>query len=119
MDARAGTGRWGERAAARYLIRRGWTVIATRWRGGGGEIDLAATRRGVVAVCEVKVRRTTGLGGNPVRVAQRERMRRAALALVAERPALRGHVVRLDLIVVRQRGPFARVRHRVGALERA
>ena len=47
-------GRAGERAAERWLIRRGWRILATRWRGGGGEIDIVAERRGIVATCEVK-----------------------------------------------------------------
>ena len=49
-------GRAGERAAERWLIRRGWRILATRWRGGGGEIDIAAERRGILATCEVKTR---------------------------------------------------------------
>ena len=46
----------GEAAAARWLIRRGWRILATGWRAAGGEIDIVAERRGVVAACEVKTR---------------------------------------------------------------
>ena len=33
-------GRAGERAAGRWLVRRGWNILATGWRGAGGEIQL-------------------------------------------------------------------------------
>lgn len=117
MDRRGQTGRWGERAAGRYLVRRGWTVVARRWRGGGGEIDLIVRRRGVLAVCEVKVRRDDTLVHSPVGASQQARIRRATEALLVRHPHLRGHTVRLDLLTVRRWGPWARVRHHVGALE--
>ena len=81
-------GRRGERAAARHLRRRGWTVVATRWRGAGGEIDLVAARGGVVALCEVKARSDPAALAEPVTAAQRVRIRRAAEAFVASRPDL-------------------------------
>ncbi|HSJ73403.1 MAG TPA: YraN family protein, partial [Miltoncostaeaceae bacterium] len=92
-------GRRGERAAARHLTRRGWTILASRWRGAGGELDLVAARGAVVAICEVKAR-----------------CARAAEAYLAARPELAGRTVRLDLIAVRLAGGRARVVHRPGAI---
>ena len=51
-------GRRGERATERYLIRRGWTILARNWLGPSGELDLVARRRGVIMLCEVKARGT-------------------------------------------------------------
>lgn len=116
MDGRAATGRWGERAALRHLLRRGWLPVATRWRGAGGEIDLIVRRRGVLAFCEVKVR-TGAPVEHPVAADQRTRIVRACEAFLAANPALRGHIARIDLLEVRRRGPLARVRHHPGALE--
>lgn len=95
----------GEAAAARWLIRRGWRILATRWRAAGGEIDIVAERRGVVAACEVKTRTTTDPHAPPVSHAQRRRITRAALAWQSRHPAYAGHVIRPDLIVVSPRGP--------------
>jgi putative endonuclease len=95
----------GEAAAARWLVRRGWRVLATRWRGAGGEIDIVAERRGVVAACEVKTRTAPDPHSPPVGHAQRRRLVRAALAWQARHPAYAEHVVRPDLIVVSPRGP--------------
>ena len=44
-------GRWGEAAAAEYLRRRGYTILACNYRCRLGEIDLIARRGNLVAFC--------------------------------------------------------------------
>lgn len=117
MDARARRGRDGESAAAAYLTRRGWTVIARRWRGGGGEIDLVARRGRVIALCEVKARAEAAALREPVSPDQCARMIRAARAFVAHRPDIAERDVRLDLITVQLGRVRRRVRHLHGAFE--
>jgi putative endonuclease len=116
MSIGSENGRRGERAAARHLRRRGWTVLATGWRGAGGEIDLVAARGGVLALCEVKARSAPAALGEPVTAAQRARIRRAAEAFVASRPDLAGLQPRLDLVTVRLGRVRARVRHQPGVV---
>lgn len=115
MDERGRRGRRGERAAARHLRRRGWSILAVRWRGAGGEIDLIAARHGTVAVCEVKARTDRRALAEPLTAAQRARIERAARAFLAARPDLAGHDVRIDLMTVRLGRLRAAVRHRPGA----
>jgi putative endonuclease len=107
----------GEEAAARFLARRGWSVLARNWRGAGGEIDLVASRRGLVAFCEVKTRASAAALDEPLTAAQRARIVGAAAAFIAARPDLAGHDLRLDLLVVLPRRHWARVRHLPGAFE--
>jgi putative endonuclease len=116
MGDRTDEGRRGEDAAARHLTRRGWTVLASRWRGAGGELDLVAARAGVVAICEVKARSDPAVLDEPVTAAQRARIARAAEAYLAARPELAARTVRLDLIAVRLSRHRARVVHRPGAI---
>ena len=105
----------GEDAAVRWLLRRGWRVLARNWHGGGGELDVVAERRGVLAVCEVKARGDALALEDPVRAAQRDRLRRAAIAFLARHPALAGHEVRFDVLAVRRGRVGLRVRRVAGA----
>ena len=57
----AETGRAGERAAAEYLRRAGYDILACNWRTGRYELDIVARRGGVLHFVEVKTRRAAGL----------------------------------------------------------
>lgn len=52
----AAVGARAEAAVCRSLIAEQWAVIATNWRGGGGELDVVALRGGLLRVVEVKAR---------------------------------------------------------------
>jgi putative endonuclease len=94
------SGRRGEVLAAVWLMAKGYRILGFRLKTPQAEIDLLALRRGVLAVVEVK-RRTSLLAAlETVSLDQRERLRRAGVALAASRPALRGAAVRLDLIAL-------------------
>ncbi|MEU6642302.1 YraN family protein [Saccharomonospora sp. NPDC046836] len=49
-------GRRGEELAAQYLRGLGMIVLSRNWRCREGELDLVATDRKVLVVCEVKTR---------------------------------------------------------------
>lgn len=115
MGDRSERGRRGERAARRHLTRRGWTILASRWRGAGGELDLVAARGPTVIACEVKTRSDPAALTEPLTAAQRARIRRAVTAFVAARPELAGRELRIDLITVRPGRLRDRVRHMPGA----
>ncbi len=108
--------RWGERAeevvAAEYLAR-GYRLVARRWRGGGGELDLVCAREGEVVFVEVKGARGEGAGDPAgwLRPDQRRRWRRAAAAWL-EAGGGGWAQVRFDLVGVRDRpdGPPETVR---------
>jgi len=56
--SRQRTGRWGEDAAADYLNERGYTVHARNVRSAHGEIDIVASKEGLLVFVEVKTRRS-------------------------------------------------------------
>ena len=52
----------GERIAARWLVRQGWSVLDHRFRAGRRDIDLVVRRADEVAFVEVKARRGETFG---------------------------------------------------------
>ena len=57
------TGRQAESAAAEYLKKRGYAIVAQNWRTRWCEIDVIAQKGKVVYFCEVKYRLTGRQGG--------------------------------------------------------
>lgn len=112
-------GRRGEQAAHRYLLRRGWRPVARNWSGAGGELDIVMMRRGILAIVEVKTRRDPAELEEPIRLAQRARIIRAASVFASRRAELAALAIRFDLITVdRSRRP-ARIVHIEGAFSPA
>lgn len=74
--ARRATGESGEELAARWLVARGWSVLARNWRCRSGELDIIARDpEGALVACEVKTRR--GLGyGDPLESITHRKLRR-------------------------------------------
>lgn len=94
------SGRRGEVLAALLLMLKGYRILGFRLASPQGEIDLLAIKGGVLAVVEVKQRTTIETALEAVKPQQRERLRRAAGAVAAGRPALKATTIRLDLIAL-------------------
>lgn len=56
------TGERGEDLAKRYLESHGLVVLDRNWRCQEGELDLVATDRRTLIICEVKTRTGTAFG---------------------------------------------------------
>jgi putative endonuclease len=93
-------GRRAEVLAAVWLMAKGYRILGFRLKTRQAEIDLLAVRGRVLAVVEVKRRTSLAAALETVTPDQRERLRRAGLALAAGRPQLSGASVRLDLIAL-------------------
>jgi putative endonuclease len=93
-------GRLSEFTAAFWLMATGWRILAFRLKTPQGEIDILARRGAVLAVVEVKRRRTIEAALEAVTHRQRQRLRAAAENLAAKRPDLAALAVRLDLIAL-------------------
>ena len=96
----------GEDLAARHLEAAGWRILSRNFRLGRKEIDLVATRDGVVAFVEVKTR--SGLGyGHPleaITAAKRREIQRVAAAWIERHGAPQHTVYRFDAVAVLVRG---------------
>lgn len=81
-----GIGNAGEAEAARYLRKKGYTLLASQWRCRFGELDLVAKdKRGTICFVEVKLRSagSIGLPREFVDRRKQERLRKAAAAYLS------------------------------------
>jgi putative endonuclease len=85
MAAKDELGRRGEDLAADYLRQQGLVVLSRNWRCRFGEVDLVATDRSQLVVCEVKTRSGTRFGAPAEAVTARKaaRIRRVTHAWLA------------------------------------
>lgn len=96
-DERAG--RAAEWLVILYLLSTGHRILARRWRGRTGEIDLVARRRHLLLFCEVKYRRDAADIAVPT-ARQRHRICRAAQEFAARHRAVQMLEWRFDLVRV-------------------
>ena len=71
----------GETLACAELERRGYAILARRYRTRFGEIDIISERGGVVVFVEVKARRSRRFGGAAESIPFWKRRRIGAMAL--------------------------------------
>jgi len=98
-DERQRRGLAGEEQAIRYMLSRGWSLLAHRYRAGHVEIDLVVRRGDLVAFVEVKTRRGRAFGSplEAVTGAKRRELVRAARVWV-DRYGRPSDIYRFDCI---------------------
>jgi putative endonuclease len=77
-----------------------WRIVARRWRGHTGELDIVARRGRVLAVIEVKARADLATAAASIQPRQRTRIARAAAEFLAGRRDLDGLTIRFDAMLV-------------------
>ena len=71
-------GHFAEQLAAIFLMLKGYTIVARRYKTKVGEIDLIAKKKNVTIFCEVKARKTTEIALESLKKKQKMRIRNAA-----------------------------------------
>ncbi len=89
-----------ETRAAWWLRLKGYRILAVRYRGGGGEIDLVIRRRRTVAFVEVKARPALDAANLSLTPAKMRKVGRAARAWLTQHPQPPDMVLRLDSVAV-------------------
>ena len=92
-------GRLAESFCAWHLRLRGYAILARRFRGPAGEIDIVARRGNAVVFVEVKLRRTVADALESVGPRQRRRIAATAGVFLASRPWLSGLDARFDVML--------------------
>jgi len=90
------SGAAAERRARWHLWRRGWHIVACNWIGGGGEIDIVASRWRTLLVVEVR-RRADAQPLASIDRAKLDRILAASRALIIAHD-LQRYRLRIDLI---------------------
>lgn len=105
-------GKLGERLAKRWLVERGWRVLASRYRSGHRDLDLVVEHAGAVAFVEVKTRRGAHFG-HPVEAVNWRKQRELARSarVWVSRFGSAGQTYRFDVIGVLVDGDRVRIRH--------
>ncbi|MDR6865994.1 putative endonuclease [Microbacterium resistens] len=101
MAAKDDLGRAGEQRAVRHLTRQGYRILDRNWRCEHGELDIVAVRGRVLAVVEVKTRRSLAYGHpfEAVDARKRSRLWRLAHVWALRHPEVcRGRTLRIDAI---------------------
>ncbi len=109
---RQALGLLGERIAARYLLRAGWSFVAHRFRSGHRDLDLVMQRGELIAFVEVKARRGEEFGGpvHAVHYRKRRELSRSAMVWV-DRFGSRQLSYRFDVVGILINGHNVRVTH--------
>jgi len=89
-----------EESVAADYARRGLSVVARRWRGRGGELDLIARDGDGLVFIEVKKSRSFADAAARVSVRQMERLLAAASEFVAGEPRGQLTEMRFDVALV-------------------
>jgi putative endonuclease len=94
-------GQRGEAAAARYLVRRGYRILARGDRLKPGELDLVAADRDTIVFIEVKTRQSQEAGHPAEAVDARKQRRLTRLAVTyLKRHGLLERPARFDVIAI-------------------
>jgi len=102
----------GERIAARWLVRQGWSVVEHRFRAGRRDIDLIMRRAGEVAFVEVKARRGQDFGSPVEAVHHRKQLELSRAARVwVDRFGTVELAYRFDVMGILVEGDRVRVRY--------
>ena len=103
--ARVALGKAAEDLACEELTRRGYAIVARRYRHRAGEIDIVARDGGTIVFVEVKARTSGAFGAaaESVTALKRRRIVNTALDFLA-RHRLTGEPCRFDVVSI-QGGP--------------
>ena len=103
IPSRSAKGRQGEELATAFLESEGWSILARNLRWKGGEIDIVASRGGIIAFVEVKSWESLGPGEleRAIGPEKRRRIVETAKIFLSRHREYNDWSVRFDVILAR------------------
>ncbi|WP_424985540.1 YraN family protein [Microbulbifer sp. S227A] len=95
-----------EQQVARYYQRQGYEILARRWRGAGGEIDLILRHAATMVFVEVKKGPSIARAAERISPRQVRRIMVAAEEFLADHPSGTLSEMRFDAALVDAQGAF-------------
>lgn len=104
-------GNFGQKLARRYLLEKGYVVLAEHYCIRGGEIDLIAQEKQEIAFIEVKTRTSLQFGRpeEAVQYYKKQALLRSAQRFLIEKKLDGKMAFRFDIIAIRINKPEQRV----------
>ncbi len=100
MQERTLLGSWGESSVAQYLKEKGYQIVALNYRSSLGEIDLIVRKGEVVAMVEVKTRKTSYFSTSMVINLSKQKKIIKTAKLFLQRLDVQDVVCRFDIALV-------------------
>lgn len=108
-------GKAAEEQVAKLYSREGYNILARRWRGPAGELDLVVERAGEVVFIEVKASRDFSRAVLSLTRRQIDRIYRSAGHFLGFLTTGQETLSRFDVALVNQRGQIERVTNAISA----
>ncbi|WP_428485912.1 YraN family protein [Rhodopila sp.] len=103
------TGLAAEDTACAALRTDGWTILGRRLRTAAGEVDAVAEKAGLLALIEVKHRKSLAEAAAALTARQRSRLLGACDIILAKHPDWGTNGVRFDVLLVDPAGQVRRI----------
>jgi putative endonuclease len=121
-DLRKKLGDFGEQVAATHLLKQGYALLARKWRGAGGELDLVLREGATFVFVEVRTRRgPAGMAEESIGRVKRDRLTALAYAYIEAAGVPDDTPWRIDVVAldIDSTGRIARLAHIRDAVEEA
>ena len=102
MSGTRAAGIRGEAEVARYLRKKGYTLLASQWRCRFGELDIVAQKEDTLVIVEVKFRSGAACGdpAEAVDVRKQRKICRVTLDYLMRHPQYQEKPCRFDVISI-------------------
>ena len=108
-----------EQEAESFLVKKGYTILARRFKGNGGELDLIATKEQTVSLVEVRFRKTISDAAESITPLKRTRLYKVAEYFLSQNTEIceKYPFIRFDVVLLSKDGSIMHIEDVFGGFE--